>query len=122
MIEYCSDYLWGLQLSILDNPEAFIRTGTKGGKTPKTTAEKTALLNRERDKNPKEVEFVSVKSRNGKQFYTAFFKYYMKLDLFSEYPDSCFNVRNRRKRAEKAAKDFEEESAAWDLTGDSITI
>jgi len=95
MIEYCADYLWGLQLSVLEDPEIFTTTGSRGGKKEETRAKKIALLNEEKDKNPKEVEFVSIKSRNGKQFYTAFFKYYMAADLFREYPDSTYNRGKR---------------------------
>lgn len=91
MIEYCADYLWGLQLSALEDPDIFTTTGTRGGQKEKTRAKKISLLNEEKDKNPKEVEFVSIKSRNGKQFYTAFFKYYMAADLFREYPESTYN-------------------------------
>lgn len=95
MIEYCADYLWGLQLSVLEDPEIFTTTGTRGGKKEETRAKKIALLNEEKDKNPKEVEFVSIKSRNGKQFYTAFFKYYMAADLFREFPESTYNKGKR---------------------------
>ena len=117
MIEYCADYLWGLQLSVLEDPEIFTTTGTRGGKKEETRAKKIALLNEEKDKNPKEVEFVSIKSRNGKQFYTAFFKYYMAADLFREFPESTYN-KGKRYYPELSTPDQEfrpiTEEESWD--------
>lgn len=91
MIEYCSDYLWGLQLSILEWPDYYTKTGPQGGTRPTTDAEKTRMIDREKSKIPKEVEFVSLKNRNGKQFFRAFFQYYTPQDYFREYPESLYN-------------------------------
>ena len=91
MIEYCADYLWGLQFSLLSDPMAFKRVGTKGGITEFTIIDKIHAVEEEKNKNPKEIEFVSIKSRNGKQSYGAYFQYYVERDYFREYPESTYN-------------------------------
>lgn len=113
MIEYCADYLWGLQLSIFADPTAFLKRSQKKGEEGKvlstqiSLAQKLAKLNSEKETCPKEVEFVSLKSRNGKQFYEAFFRYDMEHDLFSEYEQSKYNKKG--KKIDFADEDEEED-------------
>ncbi len=86
MIEFTCDYVWGLQLSILDaeNEDFYTVTGVKGGKSERPLDQKKKLVNKAQAETPKKVEFVSLKNRNGKQFFKAFFDYRPSLDLFTE--------------------------------------
>lgn len=89
MIEYTCDYVWGLQLSILDaeNTDFYTMAGKKGGRTERPLYLKRKLVNEAQAETPKGVEFVSLKSRNGKQFYKAFFDYYPAHDYYTEDTD-----------------------------------
>lgn len=84
MIEYTCDYIWGLQLAILDaeNIDFYTVKGAKGGRSERPIDQKRKLVNDAQGKIPKQVEFVSLKNRNGKQFFKAFFEYYPQNDLF----------------------------------------
>ena len=83
MIEFTCDYVWGLQLSILEDESFFTTEGSRGGeKETSIKAKKDAIYNANKQ-NPKEVEFVSLKSRNGRQSYKCFFKYNMRFDTFT---------------------------------------
>ena len=86
MIEFTCDYVWGLQLSILDaeNDDFYTVTGTRGGRSQRPIDQQRKLVNAAQDETPKKVEFVSLKSRNGKQFYKAFFDYYPQYDCYLE--------------------------------------
>ena len=87
MIEFTCDYVWGLQLSALEDDEFYIAGGRQGGKETTVKAKKDALYEATK-KDPKEVEFVSLKSRNGRQAYKCFFKYNMAYDTFTPDQDS----------------------------------
>ena len=87
MIEFTCDYVWGLQLSALEDDEFYTAAGRQNGKETTVKAKKDALFEAAK-KDPKEVEFVSLKSRNGRQAYKCFFKYFMSHDHFSPDPDS----------------------------------
>ena len=89
MIEFTCDYVWGLQLSILDaeNDDFYTVTGTRGGRSQRPIDQQRKLVNAAQDETPKKVEFVSLKSRNGKQFYKAFFDYYPQYDCYLEDKD-----------------------------------
>ena len=89
MIEYTCDYVFGLQLAVLDaeNTGFYEVTGARGGTKESTTAQKRRLINEAQTKIPKEVEFVSLKNRNGRQFFKAFFKYMPQYDTFVEEDD-----------------------------------
>ena len=78
MIEFTCDYVWGLQLAIqdTDNTAFYVKEGINGGQTQRPDNEKRAAMNTEQQKTPKQVEFVSLKNRNGRQFFKAFFDYY----------------------------------------------
>lgn len=84
MIESTCDYVWGLQLSIQDvnNDEFYIKEGIRGGISETTIRDKRQMINAEQSKMPKAVEFVSLKSRAGKQVYSAHFSYYPQHDYY----------------------------------------
>lgn len=82
MIEYTCDYIWGLQLSRLEDDDFYFRIGSQGGMKPTTPREKKEMANAATAKNPKEVELVSLKNRNGKQHFKCFFRYNMPFDIF----------------------------------------
>lgn len=88
MIEYTADYIWGLQLAILDaeNTDFYTVEGTRGGRSERPIDQKRKLINEAQQENPKRVEFVSLKNRNGKQFFKAFFEYFPQHDIFIEKP------------------------------------
>lgn len=84
MVEYTCDFVWGLQLALLDaeNDDFYSIIGTRGGRQERPLDQKRRLVNAAQSKIPKQVEFVSLKNRNGKQFFKAFFDYYPQHDLF----------------------------------------
>ena len=82
MIEFTCDYVWGLQLSILEDESFYSKEGAKGGDRETTIKAKRDAIYLASKQNPKEVEFVSLKSRNGKQCYKCFFRYTMAFDTF----------------------------------------
>lgn len=86
MIEFTCDYVWGLQLAILDaeNSDFYSSTGPRQGRRATTDEERYAMINAAQQQTPKKVEFVSLKNRNGRQFWKAFFDYYPASDLFVE--------------------------------------
>ena len=86
MIEYTCDYIWGLQLAILDaeNTDFYVTTGSRGGEKESTIDKRRKMVNDAQQKNPKEVELVSLKNRNGRQFFKVFFNYSPQYDLFTE--------------------------------------
>lgn len=84
MIEFTCDYVLGLQLSVLDadNTAFYSKTGPKGGSMARPDNEKKAIIATEQKKLPKPVEFVCLKNRNGKQYFTAYFDYYPQYDVY----------------------------------------
>ena len=89
MIEYTCDYIWGLQLAILDaeNTDFYVTTGSRGGEKESTIDKRRKMVNDAQQKNPKEVELVSLKNRNGRQFFKVFFNYSPQYDLYTEKPE-----------------------------------
>lgn len=89
MIEFTCDYVWGLQLSILDaeNDDFYTVKGKQGGRKERPIDQKRRFVNDAQGATPKKVEFVSLKSRNGKQFYKAFFDYMPQFDSYTEDKD-----------------------------------
>lgn len=89
MVEYCCDYVWAMQLSVLDaeNTDFYVTTGSRGGEKESTIDKRRRMINEAQQKNPKEVEFVSLKNRNGRQFYKVFFNYMPQYDLYVEESD-----------------------------------
>jgi len=96
MIEYTCDYVWGLQLEILDadNTEFYSTNGPRGGRRETTIDERRSMMNAAMRLTPKQVEFVSLKSRNGRQMYKACFDYIPMHDLFIEA--ECRNDQSDR--------------------------
>ena len=92
MIEFTCDYVWGLQLAALEDDDFYTAGGRPAGKETTVKAKKDALFEATR-KDPKEVEFVSLKSRNGKQAYKCFFKYHMAFDYFEPDAASKYDAR-----------------------------
>lgn len=88
-IEFTCDYVWGLQLALLDaeNDEFYTVTGIKGGRSERPIDQKRRLVNDAQGAEPKKVEFVSLKNRNGKQFFKAFFNYWPQYDCYAPDPD-----------------------------------
>ena len=86
MIEYTCDYIWALQLSILDaeNDDFYTIIGPKGGRSERPIDQKRKMVNEAQAETPKRVEFVSLKNRNGKQFFKAFFNYYPQRDCYKK--------------------------------------
>lgn len=86
MIEYTCDYVWGLQLQIqdADNSKFYREIGKDGQplKTERKDWDKRRLIKDAQSERPKKIQFVSLKSRNGKQFYSANFEYYPQYDYF----------------------------------------
>ncbi len=76
LIEFTCDYMLGLQLAVLSSPEYKEAGGDK------RKADRQALLKNAQEQNPKLVQLVVLKNRNGKQRLSAYFKYNMAFDLF----------------------------------------
>ena len=95
MIEYTCDYIWGLQLSILDaeNDDFYTVIGPKGGRNERPIDQKRKMVNEAQAETPKRVEFVSLKNRNGKQFFKAYFDYFPQHDCYIK-PGSGFRPCN----------------------------
>ena len=95
MIEYTCDYIWGLQLSILDaeNDDFYTVIGSKGGRSERPLDQKRKMVNEAQAETPKRVEFVSLKNRNGKQFFKAYFDYFPEHDCYIK-PGSGFRPCN----------------------------
>ena len=83
MIEYTCDYILGLQLSILEDSSFYTSTGSRGGERENNNDKKEKKLFEAINQNPKEVELVGLKNRNGKQRFKCFFKYRMDFDSFT---------------------------------------
>ena len=92
MIEYTCDYIWGLQLAILDaeNDNFYTVIGKQGSRVERPIDQKRKLVNDAQAQIPKSVEFVSLKNRNGKQFFKAFFDYDQRHDCYK--PTSSKNA------------------------------
>lgn len=73
-IEYTADVIWGLQLQAI-NDEIFNKEGKIKEKREKIKQAKAA--------DPRKIELVCLKNRNGKPSFSCGFTYYPKYDLFS---------------------------------------
>lgn len=78
-IEYTSDVLWGLQLSVM-NDEIFDKDKGLKSKRDKVREAKKAT--------PRQVELVCLKNRYGVSSYTCKFNYYAQYDYFVAKDDS----------------------------------
>lgn len=95
LIEYTCDYLFGLQLAILEDDSFFTKQGSRGGEKETQKSEKQNLIDQASEAIPKEVVFKSLKNRNGKKTWKAFFKYrpdfdFFEVDLSSKYDPHGF--------------------------------
>lgn len=84
LIEYTCDYLFGLQLSILEDETFFTKKGSRGGEKDTGKSERQVMIDEASEAMPKEVVFKVMKNRNGKKVFRAFFKYHPEYDLFEE--------------------------------------
>ena len=84
LIEYTCDYLFGLQLSVLEDDDFFSKKGSRGGEKETLKSEKQDKIDEASEAIPKEVVFKAMKNRNGKKVFRAFFKYYPQYDYFVE--------------------------------------
>lgn len=93
MIEFTCDYVFGLQLQIqdADNEDFYTSTGTRGGKQKRQEFEQKAMIHAAQIQTPKKVQFVSIKNRKGKQYFTANFNYYPAHDYFTPDYSSTWN-------------------------------
>lgn len=86
-IEYTCDYVFGLQLQILDpdNKEFYVKIGSYGGESEQKKFEQRRQVQEAQAQTPKKVQFVSLKNRKGKQFFKANFDYYPAHDYFAPH-------------------------------------
>ena len=86
MIEYTCDYVMGLQLAVIEDPTYWRRTSQKNGRLTTTGTdenEKSERIKEEQRRSPKLVELVSLKNRNGRQSWQAYFDYYPQFDYYA---------------------------------------
>ncbi|MCD7921864.1 MAG: hypothetical protein LUG27_05415 [Clostridiales bacterium] len=84
-IEFSCDAVWGLQLSILDDPEFLacnVNTGNKSKEKATNDAKKADMIKKAKKAKPRKVKLVSLKNRNGDAVFENEFKYYSAYDLF----------------------------------------
>lgn len=86
MIEFTCDYVFGLQLAIQDprNEEFYVKIGPQFGKSKRQEWEQKEMIHKAQIQTPKQIQFVSIKNRRGKQYFTANFNYYPAHDSFEE--------------------------------------
>ena len=83
-IEYTADVVWGLQLQAI-HEEIFNST--------QKIKEKREVINEAKKSNPRKIELVCLKNRNGISNYSCNFTYYPKYDLFiSEDKTEDYNI------------------------------
>lgn len=83
MIEFTCDYIFGLQLSILEDSKFYSQKSSRGAEKEKNLDKKRKAIYKAQRQLEKEVELVSLKNRNGKQSFKCFFKYRMDYDSFT---------------------------------------
>lgn len=112
LIEFTCDYVWGLQLGIVGEPRFFNQLRADGSgrtKTAATTPDQKSMMIYEASREmPKRVQFVSLKSRNGKQSYKVNFKYWMQYDYFQEDQENPADPLHHVTAAEAFQKSDEE--------------
>ena len=105
MIEYTCDYIFGLQLSILEDSDFFTTQGTRGGERENNNYKKEKMLYEAINKSPKEVEFVALKNRKGRQRFKCFFKYEMRFDTFTPDMNSKYDKDSPKSQFSQATSD-----------------
>ena len=87
-IEYGADVVFGLQLRIIEENEAFSKD--------KDIKEKRRLINEAKSSNPREVQLVCLKNRNGKSYFKCYFNYYPILNTFRAVTENGDDYFSRR--------------------------
>ena len=87
-IEYGADVVLGLQLRIIEENEAFSKD--------KDIKEKRRLINEAKSSNPREVQLVCLKNRNGKSYFKCYFDYYPILNTFRAVTENGDDYFSRR--------------------------
>ena len=101
-IEYTCDYLWGLQLAILEGEDFFTTKGSRGGERETIKSAKQDMIDQASQAIPKEVVFKSSKNRNGRKVFKAFFKYYPQYDHFVPDYESPYSEDSKYKGFNRA--------------------
>lgn len=110
-IEYTCDFVWGLQLQLLDpdrNEDFYIKKGKQGGEYSQTDAEQRRMMQEAQTQTPKKIQFVSLKNRKGRQLFKANFDYYPAHDFvkpdysniygkINPYSDIMDTLKNNKK-------------------------
>lgn len=109
LIEFTCDYLFGLQLSVLEDDSFFTRSGIRGGEKETQKADRQNMIDEASQAIPKEVVLKSLKNRNGKKIWRAFFKYYPQYDYFEEDEHS----RYEKKKSESGEKNKSEKNGEF---------
>lgn len=73
-IEYGADVVLGLQLKVLETNEVFSKK--------ENINEKRRIINEAKSSNPREVELICLKNRNGKSYFKCYFDYYPIFNTF----------------------------------------
>ena len=102
LIEYTCDYLFGLQLAILEDDDFFSKKGFRGGSKDTQNYEKEDKIFEASQQNPKEVVFKASKNRNGKKAFKAFFKYRVDYDYFEVDNESLYDKEAKFDRETKS--------------------
>lgn len=85
-IEYTADVVWGLQLEII-NDESF--------NSDKNIKEKREKMKKAKSENPRKIELVCLKNRNGKPSFTCSFSYWAKYDFYEpKNPEFFIDISN----------------------------
>lgn len=105
LIEYTCDYLFGLQLSILEDEAFFTKKGSHGGEKETLKSEKQKKIDEASEAIPKEVVFKAMKNRNGRKVFRAFFNYRPNFDLFEVDNNSKYDKDSPKSQFSQATSD-----------------
>lgn len=106
LAEFSADYLFGLQLAILEDREFFTKTGSRGGEKETLKSEKQDQIDEASEQNPKSVVFKVLKNRQGQKTFKAFFKYRPDYDLFIVDDDSKYDKHSQSYKHEHSATEY----------------
>lgn len=105
LIEYTCDYLFGLQLSVLEDETFFTKKGSHGGEKETLKSEKQKKIDEASEAIPKEVVFKAMKNRNGRKVFRAFFNYRPNFDLFEVDNNSKYDKDSPKSQFSQATSD-----------------
>lgn len=91
LIEYIADYIFCLQPAIMEDPDFFTTQGVKGGERESSRDKKDRMLYEAITQPVRDVEFICLKNRNGKQRFKCFFRYFVKYDKFMSTMNSQYD-------------------------------